>query len=65
VCRHGKWSLRHEIRLALLRHPETPLAHALGFAHSMPPALVRDILHGSQLSEKVKTCLRKELDLKV
>jgi len=26
---------------------------------------VRDILHGSQLSEKVKTCLRKELDLKV
>jgi len=65
VCRHGKWSPRHEIRLALVRHPKTPLAHALGFAHSMPPALVRDILHGSQLSEKVKTCLRKELDLKV
>jgi hypothetical protein len=31
----------------------------------MPPALVRDIVHGSQLSEKVKTYLRKELDLKV
>jgi hypothetical protein len=65
VCRHGKWSPRHEIRLALLRHPKTPLAHALRFAHAMPPALVRDIVHGSQLSEKVKTCLRKELDLKV
>ena len=65
VCGHGKWSPRHEIRLALLRHPKTPLAHALGFAHSVPPALVRDILHGSQLSETVKTCLRKELDLKV
>jgi len=65
VCRHGKWSPRHEIRLALLRHAKTPLAHALRFAHAMPPALVRDIVHGSQLSEKVKTCLRKELDLKV
>ena len=65
VCRHGKWSPRHEIRLALLRHSKTPLAHALRFAHAMPPALVRDILHGSQLSEKLKTCLRKELDLKL
>jgi hypothetical protein len=65
VCRHGKWSPRHEIRLALLRHSKTPLAHALRFAHSMPPALVRDTLHGSQLSEQVKTSLRQELDLKV
>jgi len=65
LCRHGKWSPRHEIRQALLRHPKTPLAHALVFAHAMPPARVRDILYGSQLSEKVKTCLRKELDLKV
>ena len=65
LCRQGKWSPRHEIRLALLRHPKTPLAHALVFAQAMPRALVRDILHGSQLSEKVKTCLRRELDLKV
>jgi hypothetical protein len=65
VCRHGKWSPRHEIRLALLRHPKTPLAHALRFAHAMPPALVRDMVHGSQLSEQLKTCLRKELDLEV
>jgi hypothetical protein len=65
VCGHGKWSPRHEIRLALLRHPKTPLAHALRFAHAMPPALVRDIVHGSQLSERVKTYLRKELDLRV
>jgi hypothetical protein len=65
VCGHGKWSPRQEIRLALLRHPKTPLAHALRFAHAMPPALVRDIVHGSQLSERVKTYLRKELDLRV
>ena len=65
VCRHGKWSPQHEIRLALLRHPKTPLAHAVRFARAMPPALVRDILHGFQLSEKLKSCLRKELDLKV
>lgn len=62
VCCHGKWSPRHEVRLALLRHPKTPLALALRFAHSMPRALVRDVLYGSQLSEKVKSYLRKELD---
>ena len=49
--------------MALLRHPKTPLARALEFAHSMPAAQVRDILHGSQLSEKVKAYLRKALEL--
>lgn len=64
VCRHGKWSPRREIGMALLRHPKTPLARALEFAHSMPAAQVRDILHSSQLSEKVQAYLRKELELK-
>jgi hypothetical protein len=62
VCRHSKWSLRREVRMALLRNPRTPLAAALEFARTLPAAQVRDILHSSQLSEKVKTCLRKELD---
>ena len=61
VCHHAKWSLRCEIRLALLRSPHTPLARALEFARSLPPPLLRDILHTSRLPEKIKAYLRENL----
>jgi hypothetical protein len=61
VCHHPKWSLRREIRLALLRSPHTPLARALEFARNLPPPLLRDVLHTSRLPEKTKTYLRENL----
>ena len=60
VCRHPKWSLRPEIRIALLRNQHTPLARALEFARRIPPAQLRDILHSSRLPEKIKAYLRRE-----
>ena len=60
VSRHAKWSLRPEIRIALLRNPHTPLARALEFARRLPPAHLRDILHSSRLPEKIKSYLRKD-----
>jgi hypothetical protein len=59
VCHHAKWSVRPEIRMALLRNEYTPLARALEFARRLPPAQLRDILHASRLPEKIKACLRK------
>lgn len=61
VCHHTKWSYRLEIRMALLRNEKTPLARTLEFAHALPPAQLRDILHASNLPAKVKAYLRKEL----
>jgi hypothetical protein len=61
VCHHAKWSLRHEIRVALLRNAHTPLARAIEFARRLPPPTLRDILHTSRLPEKIKAYLRKEL----
>jgi len=61
VCHHPKWSVRREIRLALLRSPHTPLARALEFARNLPPPLLRDVLHTSRLPEKIKTYLRENL----
>jgi hypothetical protein len=61
VCHHAKWSVRREIRLALLRSPHTPLARALEFARRLPPPLLRDVLHTSRLPEKIKTYLRENL----
>jgi hypothetical protein len=62
VSHHAKWSLRVEVRMALLRNPHTPLARALEFAHRLQPAQLRDILHNSRLPEKIKAYLRKEAE---
>jgi len=64
LCHHPKWSLRPEIRMALLRNEYTPLARALEFARRLPPAQLRDVLHSSRLPEKIKTHLRKDLPRK-
>lgn len=62
LCHHAKWSLRPEIRMALLRTEHTPLARALEFARRLAPAQLRDILHASRLPEKIKAYLRKDLE---
>ncbi len=61
VCHHNKWSLRPEIREALLRHEKLPLARALEIAKAMPPRALRDLLHDSRLKENIRTYLQKEL----
>ncbi len=61
VCRHEKWSLRREIRLALLRNQHTPLARAIAIAESLPAASVRDVLHGSRLPENIRIYLEQQL----
>jgi len=61
LCQHAEWSLRPEIRMALLRNEKTPLDRALELAGTLPCAQVRDILHSSRLPESIKECLLKEL----
>jgi hypothetical protein len=59
VCHHSKWSLRREVRIALLRNEHTPLTRAVGFAQSLPVALLKEILQNSRLSGNIKACLLK------
>jgi hypothetical protein len=61
VCRHPKWSVRREIRMALLRNAKTPLARAVEFARSLPANVVREILNGSHLPANIQSYLRKDL----
>lgn len=63
VCGHTKWSLRGEIRIALLRNEHTPLEYAVGFAKSLPSDVVREILQNSRLPENVRICLAQRRDL--
>ena len=57
VCEHPKWSLRHEIRIALLRNEKTPIRVAQLVAKALPVPLVKEILHSSRLPEAVKNRL--------
>jgi hypothetical protein len=63
VCAHPKWSLRREIRIALLRNEHTPLEHAIEFAKSLPNDVVTEILQNSKLPENLKSCLTHEIQL--
>jgi hypothetical protein len=60
VSHHAKWSVRPEIRAALLRNAHTPFARAIEFARRIPPAQLRDILHTSRLPERIKQYLNNQ-----
>jgi len=62
VSRHAKWSLRREVRIALLRNAKTPLARVLAFARALPTSVLSDVLLNSRLDPNIKTYLLKELE---
>jgi hypothetical protein len=63
VSHHAKWSMRHEVQVALLRNAHTPFDKALEFARRIPARQLRDILHTSRLPEQIKSRLRKEREM--
>jgi hypothetical protein len=61
VCAHAKWSPRRDIRLALLRNPNTPSSRALEYARGFQPALLREVLSSSRLPAAVKARVLKQI----
>jgi hypothetical protein len=61
VCHHPQWSLRREVRIALLRHEKTPMARAIEFARGLPANQLREILRNSRLPENIKAYLVRDL----
>jgi len=64
VCEHNKWSLRREIRIALLGHAKTPIRFVEEFSKTIPVVQLRDILHSSRLPAAMKKNLLKQFHLK-
>ena len=57
LCRHPKWSVRREVRIALLRNEHTPSVRAFEFSQSLPVAVLKEILRNSRLPAEIKTRL--------
>jgi hypothetical protein len=64
LCADKKWSVRRDVRLALLRNEHTPLAPAILFASEFPGDLVREVLSRSRLKPAIKNYLFTMLDAK-
>jgi hypothetical protein len=60
VARHEKWSLRREIRAALLRTEHLSLGRALEFSHELPRPLLQELLASSRLPAPIKDQLLRE-----
>jgi len=61
VCRHSKWSLRREIRVALLRNEKTQWRAHSNLRAALPVTLAREILQGSRLPANIKSYVLKDL----
>ncbi|HKC72491.1 MAG TPA: hypothetical protein VKB60_12745 [Terriglobales bacterium] len=61
VCRDSRWSLRREVRIALLRNPSTPANEAALFAGSLPSGVLHELLGDARLPEAARSLLQQEL----
>ncbi|HET7751386.1 MAG TPA: hypothetical protein VFK81_18495 [Terriglobales bacterium] len=64
VCRDGRWSLRREVRIALLRHPLTPANEAAQLARSLPTGVLHELMQDARLPEAARECLQRELQVR-
>jgi len=62
VCEHPRWSLRKDVRIALLRSQNTPVARAAEFARTLAAGLVAEILESSNLREDVKALVQGKIE---
>ena len=61
VCRDKKWSLRRDIRVALIRNQHTPVEYIAAYVHALPTQVLRDILSHSRLHVQARMFLYDEL----
>jgi hypothetical protein len=60
VAQHEKWSVRREVRAALLRTEHLSLACALEFSQEIPVPRLQEVLASSRLPAEIKDRLVRE-----
>jgi hypothetical protein len=61
IAKHEKWSKLMNVRIALLRHPRSPIERVLSFLPDLPRRDLEDLLELSRLPGNVRAHLRDEL----
>jgi hypothetical protein len=61
ILEHEKWSKLMNVRIALLRHPHSPVERVLSFLPDLPRRDLEDLLELSRLPGSVRAHLRDEL----
>lgn len=61
ILRHSKWPLRYNVRLALVRHPLTPLAALLSFLPNLTASDLRDLIAPGIVPENIRRYLQAEV----
>lgn len=61
IANHEKWSKLVNVRIALLRHPHSPLDRVLSFVPDLPRRDIEDLIKISRLRGSVRARLRHEL----
>jgi hypothetical protein len=61
IAGHKKWSKLMNVRIALVRHPHSPLERVISFLPDLPLRDLEDLLKQSRLPENVRDRLRLEI----
>jgi hypothetical protein len=61
IARHRKWSEMYNVRMALVRHPLSPLASVLGYLPQLTVSDLRELASPGIVSESLRKYLQAEV----
>ncbi len=62
IARHGKWSYQYSVRLALVRHPLTPLARVMAFLPDLTSRDLQDLAGMKSLEPSLRNYIHGEIE---
>ncbi len=61
IVQHRKWSIAYNVRLALVRHPSTPLASILSYLPELTVSDLRELAAPGIVPESLRKYLQAEV----
>ncbi len=65
ISHHRKWSITYNVRLALVRHPLSPLATVLGYLPELTVSDLRELASPGIVSESLRKYLQAEVQRRI